>query len=90
LAAWLSDCERRCGPDSRGNIVGDDNGEMSLEEEKRKLITNGVEEDKRIASQELDDARRERRPRLVMEDSRKEVWKWEYENRWGEEWVRVS
>lgn len=89
LAAWLRDCERRYGSGTHVGIGGSAEGEVGIDERKRKLIMDAIQEDKRIAYQELDDARKERKPRLVMEDSRKEVWKWEYENKWGEEWIRV-
>ncbi|KAH6908933.1 hypothetical protein BKA70DRAFT_1562393, partial [Coprinopsis sp. MPI-PUGE-AT-0042] len=86
LSSWLKDCERRYGPSSSKNDDGE--GKTKMDEATRNKIFKGVEADKRIARDELQRAETERKPRLVKEDSRGEVWKWEYENKWGEEWVK--
>lgn len=61
-----------------------------MDEKARKKVYKGVMADKRAASDELERGKTEQKPRLVKEDSRGEVWRWEYENQWGEEWVKVS
>jgi hypothetical protein len=80
----MKDSERRFGPG------GDADGATKLDEATRRKVYKGVLADKRVANDELEHAKTERKPRLVKEDARGEVWRWEYENQWGEEWVRVS
>ncbi|KAH6893803.1 hypothetical protein BKA70DRAFT_1534526 [Coprinopsis sp. MPI-PUGE-AT-0042] len=88
LSLWLKGCETQCGPSSGKSDDGE--GKTRMDEATRRKIFKGVEADKRIARDELQRAETERKPRLVKEDSRGEVWKWEYENKWGEEWVKAS